>query len=178
MAAFDQVRVDEPGRPGVLVDGHPRLLELLAQRRVGPHLGGDLTDAIHQPRVVEGRFTGGDAVAGQLSGLADQPGRMGQGAHRDRPVGGGRSAQPGTGDQRRSGSQPRRPQRRDHTGRAPADDHHIEAVLARGGHPSEYTGGRAARPPLPAGSVGATVKAMGRRSTPGRRARSRAWARR
>ncbi len=149
MGAFDQVRVDEPGRAGVLVDSHARLLELFAQRQVGPHLGGDLPDAIHQPRVVERRFTGGDAVTGQLSGLADQPRRMGQGAHRNRPVGRCRSAQPSTRDQRGSGSQPRRPQGRDHTGRAPADDHHIEAVRARGGHPSEYTGGAGAGSPLP-----------------------------
>ena len=128
------------------------LLELLAQRRVGPNLGGDLPDAIHQPQVIEDRFTGGDAIAGQLSGLAHQPGRMGQGAHRDRPVGRGHPAQPGTGDQRRAGSQPRRTQRRDHPGRAPADDHHIEAVPARGGHPGEYTGGAdAPSPPAPGG---------------------------
>ena len=152
MGAFDQVRVDETGGAGVLVDSDPGLLELLAQRRVGPNLGGDLPDAIHQPQVIEDRFAGGDAIAGQLSGLADQPGRMGQGAHWDRAVGRGRSAERGTGDQRRAGAQPRRMQRRDHPGRAPADDHHIEAVPARGGHPGEYTGGAdAPSPPAPGG---------------------------
>ncbi len=152
MGAFDQVRVDETGGAGVLVDSDPGLLELLAQRRVGPNLGGDLPDAIHQPQVIEDRFAGGDAIAGQLSGLAHQPGRMGQGAHRHGPVGRGHPAQPSTGDQRRAGSQPRRTQRRDHPGRAPADDHHIEAVPARGGHPGEYTGGAdAPSPPAPGG---------------------------
>ena len=38
MGAFDRMRVDEPGRAGVLVDGYPRLLELFGQRRVGPHV--------------------------------------------------------------------------------------------------------------------------------------------
>ena len=52
MGAFDQVRVDETGGAGVLVDVTPDR-PALPQHRMGPHVWGDLPDAINQPRVVE-----------------------------------------------------------------------------------------------------------------------------
>ena len=89
---------------------------------------GDLADAIEQPLVVERGFAGGDAVARELAGFADQPRGVRQRADRDRSVVGGHAAERVAGDERGAGSESRRAKRRDHAGRSGADHHDIEAA--------------------------------------------------
>ena len=85
---------------GVLVERDPGLPEILAQQRVGAHVGGDLPDAIEQPPIVELGLAGGDAVARELGGFADQAGGVRERADGDRSVVGGHSPELVAGDER------------------------------------------------------------------------------
>ena len=74
MLGLDHVRVGEPRDAGVLVKRDSGLPEISSQQRVRAHVAGDLADAFEQPPIIERRFAGGDAVARELGGFADQPG--------------------------------------------------------------------------------------------------------
>ena len=91
----------------------------------------DLADAIEQPRVVERGFAGGDAVAWELGGFADQPGGVRQRADGHRSVVGGHSPELVARDERGSGSESGRAKRRHHARGSSADHHDIEARGAR-----------------------------------------------
>jgi hypothetical protein len=126
--AFHGVGVGEPGRSGLLVDGHPGPLEIVAQQRVPAHILGHVTYARHQLRVVERRLTPRDPVKRELPGLADQPRRLGERADRHGPVVRGHSAELIAGDQRRRGTETGSTKRRHDAGRSCADDHDVEPL--------------------------------------------------
>ena len=86
---------------GLLVDAHPGALQIVAQQRVLACVRGHVADAGQQPGVVERGFAARDPVERELPGLADQPRRLGQRAHRHGPVVRGHSAELIAGDQRR-----------------------------------------------------------------------------
>ena len=129
--ALDHVRFGEPRGAGVLVKRDSGLFEIFAQQRVRADVAGDLADAIEQPRIVERGFAGGDAVARELPGFADQPRGVRQRADGHRSVVGGHAPELIARDQRGSGSESRRAKRRDHAGGSGADHHDIEARGAR-----------------------------------------------
>jgi hypothetical protein len=128
------VGVGEPGQAGLLVDGHPGPLEIVAQQRVPARVLGHLTDPREQPEVVERGFTARDPVERELPGLAHQSRRLGEGADRNRPVVRGHSAEVIAGDQRRLGAEAGRAERCDDTGRSGADDYDVERLGWRGSH--------------------------------------------
>ena len=92
------------------------------------HLGGDLSDAIEQARIVERRFGAGDAVPRQLSGLADQPSGVRQRADWNRPILGRHTAERIPRHQRGSGTESRRTNRRYHSGRPASDHEHFDVI--------------------------------------------------
>jgi hypothetical protein len=118
-------------RSGLLVNDHPGLLEIAAQQRLLARGRGHRTDTREQPGVVECGLAGRDPVVGQLPGLADQPRRLGECAHRHGPVVRRHPAELVAGDQRRPGAEPGRAQRRDDTGRPGADDHDVKRLGRR-----------------------------------------------
>ena len=131
MLGLDHVRVGEPSGAGVLVKRDSGLPEIFSQQRVGAHVAGDLPDAIEQPPIVERGFAGGDAVARELGGFADQAGGVRERADGHRSVVGGHSPELVAGDERGPGSESGRAKRRDHAGGSGADHHDIEARGAR-----------------------------------------------
>ena len=68
-------------------------------------LAGDLADAIEQPRIVDHGFAGGDAVARELGGFADQPRGVRQRADGHRSVVGGHAPELVACDERGPGSE-------------------------------------------------------------------------
>ena len=96
---FDGVLVGEAGNAGVLVDGHPRGVDLLAQRRMRTCVLDDVAHARKQPRIIQHRLAHADAVLTQLSSFADQAGGVGQGPHGNGSVVGRHAAKLGTSDQ-------------------------------------------------------------------------------
>jgi hypothetical protein len=82
----------------MLAQHHAGVLELAAQHRVLAHLRDHLAHPLEQPAVVQGDVAHLDAVPVQVSGLAAQPGRLCQRAHRDRAVRGGHPAHGSPGD--------------------------------------------------------------------------------
>ena len=131
VVAFDRVGVREPGRPGLLVDRHPGPLQIVAQQRVPAGVLGHVADTRQQPGIVERGFTARDPVERELPGLADQPRRLGERAHRHGPVVRGHSPELIAGDQRRLGSEAGRAERRDDAGGSCADDHDVERLGRR-----------------------------------------------
>src|SRR5204862_1842910 len=83
--ALDHVRLDEAGRSGVLMEGHARPLELVAQGRVLAYVAGDLADAGEQAPIVERGIARVDSVARELPRLPHQARRVSAGPHRHRP---------------------------------------------------------------------------------------------
>ena len=128
---LDHVRVAEPSGAGVLVKRDSGPFEIFAQQRLRAHVAGDLADAIEQPPIVERGLAGGDAVARELGGFADQPGGVRERADGHRSVVGGHPPELVARDERGSGPESGRAQRRDHAGRPSADHHDIEARGAR-----------------------------------------------
>ena len=128
---LDHVRVGEPRDAGVLVKRDSGLPEISSQQRVRAHVAGDLADAFEQPPIVERRFAGGDAVARELGGFADQPGGVRERADGHRSVVGGHSPELVARDERGPGPESRRAKRRHHAGGSSADHHDIEARGAR-----------------------------------------------
>ena len=120
LAARDGVRVDEPGGAGMLVHRDARRPQLLAEQRVRAHLAGDLPDALQQPWVVQPGFPRGDAVARELSGLADEARGVGEGADRHGPVVGRDPAERVARDRARSARRVARPERAATTPAGPA----------------------------------------------------------
>ena len=116
---------------GLLVDAHPGALQIVAQQRVLACVRGHVADAGQQPGVVQRGFAARDPVERELPGLADQPCRLGQRAHRHGPVVRGHSPELIAGDQRRAGSQTGRTERRDDPRGSCADDHDVEQLTRR-----------------------------------------------
>ena len=96
---FDGVRIDEACGAGLLVDRHAQTVQVLAPKRMRAHIVDDLADAREQPRIVEHRLAHGDAVLTELASFSDQPGSMGQCAHRNRSVIGRHAAELVAGDE-------------------------------------------------------------------------------
>ena len=89
------------------------------------HILDDLAHAREQARVVEHRLDRRDAVPAELSGLADEAGRVGQGSHGDGPLVGRHSAELLARDERRAGAELRGALRGIHAGRPGADDEDV-----------------------------------------------------
>ncbi len=85
VVALNRVRIGEPRRPGMLMDRHPRPLEVVAQQRVRAHVLSHLADASQQTAVVHRQFTYRDSVARQKLRLTDQTRGLCERPHRDGP---------------------------------------------------------------------------------------------
>ena len=131
MLGLDHVRFGEPSDAGVLVNRDSGPFEILAQQRLRAYVAGDLADAVEQPRVVERGFAGGDAVARELGGFADQPRGVRQRADGHRSIVGGHPPELVARDERGSGSESGRAKRRDYARGSGADHYDIEARGAR-----------------------------------------------
>ena len=97
------------------------------------HIARDLADALEQPRIVEGGFTGGDAVAWELSRFPHQPRGVRQSADGDRPVVGGHPSERIARDQHGSGSEACRAERRENAGGPGTDHEHVDVGVAHAG---------------------------------------------
>ncbi len=67
----------------MFVDGHAQSIHPLARRNMGIHIVHDLAHPRKQPAIIQHRLAHGNAILAQLSGVADQPGGLGQSPHRN-----------------------------------------------------------------------------------------------
>ncbi len=100
-------------------------LDLRAKGGVRAHILDDFAHAREQAGVVEHRLDRRDAVPAELSGLADEAGRVGQGSNGNGPLVGRHSAEVLARDERRARAQLRGSLRGIHAGRPGADDEDI-----------------------------------------------------
>ena len=132
---FDSVQIGEARGAGLLVDGHSQGINLPAQGRMRSHIVDDLAHAREQPRVVQHRLAGSDAVQTELAGFSDQPGGIGQCPHRNWSVIGRHAAKLVTGYERCLGTQVCGAERSDYTRRSGADNDDVKHL-----RPSFYPG--------------------------------------
>jgi hypothetical protein len=119
---FDGVLIGEAHNASMLMDSHSQSVDLLAQRGVSARIVDDFAHPLQQSRIIERRLAYADAILTQLPGLANQPGGMGQGAHRNGSVVGCHAAKICASDERRARAEVRSPQRRKHSCGSGADD--------------------------------------------------------
>ena len=81
--SFDRVRVNKPRGAGSIANRYSYRIDLLAKGRMRLHLVNDFAHTREQPRILEHRVAYGDAIPTELAGFPDQPGGMGQCAHRN-----------------------------------------------------------------------------------------------
>ena len=112
------------------------------------HLAGDLPDALQQPWVVQPGFPRGDAVARELSGLADEARGVGEGADRDGTVVGRDPAERVTRDERGPRAESCGPNGRDHARGSGTDHEDVQVLDVRRTHPAEDRGRTRRRHPL------------------------------
>jgi len=133
----DSVWVGEADRANMFVDGYAQSIDPLALGNMGIHIVDDLAHPRKQPPIIQHRLAHGDAVLTQLSGVADQPGGLGQSPHRNWAVVGSHAAKCAASCQHGARTQVGSTQGGEHTRRSTADNDdvcHVRLVLRSVNH--------------------------------------------
>ena len=83
---FDRVWIDKSRNARTFIYRHAERIDLFAPRGMRAHVSNDLTDACEQAGVIEQGVACRDAVLSDLSGVAKQPGGVGQRPYGNRPI--------------------------------------------------------------------------------------------